>query len=211
MSITRIAFVVLLVTLPGGAVAGQTKHYDFRVFLDDKDIGHHRFSVSSVDARTHVTSEARFDVKFLFMTVYEYLHSNSEVWEQDCLRTIRATTDDNGETLSVAGQYRDDHLLLETPVGQQKLEGCIRTFAYWDPDLLTSGRLLNPQTGEIVPVSIEPLGESTVDVRGERVPARRLRLNNHEFAIDLWYSADEEWLALESTTENGRRLRYLLR
>jgi len=45
-------------------------------------------------------------------------------------------------------------------------------------------------------------------VRGEPVAAYRYRLSGEDLKIDLWYSPDNHWLALESTLEGGRKLRY---
>jgi len=33
---------------------------------------------------------------------------------------------------------------------------------------------------------------------------------NKDFNIDIWYSKNDEWLALESITESGRVLRYMI-
>ena len=124
---------------------------------------------------------------------------------------IASSTNDNGDQLFVNGDLRSNGLDLKTHTGKETLEGCVRTFAYWEPELLTSKKLLNVQTGEHVPVDIESLGVSTINVRGIAVEANHYRLNNEKFSIDLWYSQNQEWLALESTTESGARLRYLVK
>jgi hypothetical protein len=59
-----------------------------------------------------------------------------------------------------------------------------------------------------VNVTVTPGGEEALLVRGNPVMARRYALRGPDLAIDLWYSPSNEWLALESTTEGGRRLRY---
>jgi hypothetical protein len=41
------------------------------------------------------------------------------------------------------------------------------------------------------------------------VTAAGYRLTAGEVAIDVWYSPQRQWLALESITEGGRRLRYV--
>jgi hypothetical protein len=204
----RLLLLILLVLSAGALMANQTQRYDFRVLLDDNEIGHHRFVVSERDAETTVTSEARFDVKFLFINAYTYTHANSETWQGDCLYAIDAATDDNGESLFVRGETVEQQLLLETPDGRRHIEGCVRTFAYWDPQLLRAQRLLNAQTGELVDVDVRALGESTIEVRGKPVRAHHYRLSSDELDIDLWYSDNRQWLALESTVGNGSRLRY---
>jgi hypothetical protein len=42
------------------------------------------------------------------------------------------------------------------------------------------------------------------------VHAQRYHLHGPEMEIDLWYSAQGDWLALESLTRKGRRVRYVL-
>jgi hypothetical protein len=40
--------------------------------------------------------------------------------------------------------------------------------------------------------------------------AKRYRLETDKFSIDLWYGPGSQWLALESKTESGRNLRYVI-
>lgn len=83
------------------------------------------------------------------------------------------------------------------------------TFAYWNPQILKARRLLNAQTGELLPVTVTPQGEETVEVRGKPVAAHRYRISGPRLQIDLWY-AGARWVALEALAEGGRRLRYEL-
>jgi hypothetical protein len=45
-------------------------------------------------------------------------------------------------------------------------------------------------------------------VINQPIEAEHFLLQTPRFSIDLWYSKSGEWLALESLTENGHRLRY---
>jgi hypothetical protein len=83
------------------------------------------------------------------------------------------------------------------------------SFAYWNPRILQARRLLNAQTGEVVPVTVAAQGEEMVDVRGRKVLAQRQRLSGPKLSIDLWY-AGGEWVALQSEAGGGRRLIYRL-
>ena len=83
------------------------------------------------------------------------------------------------------------------------------SFAYWDPRILEATRLLNSQTGELVPVAVTDQGTETVTVRGAERPATRHRITGPGLSIDLWY-ADGRWVALEALADGGRRLRYEL-
>ena len=47
-----------------------------------------------------------------------------------------------------------------------------------------------------------------ISVRGDQVKAQAWRIQARKMQIDLWYSDDGEWLALQAPTESGRVLRY---
>ena len=193
---------------PLHAGAASTRAWHFEVFLDDKPIGFHRFELNGDGDSRHLLSEADFCVKILGLTVYDYKHRSSELWQQDCLTGIDASTDDNGKDFFVRGNAIGDLLSIEHQAGNAHLNGCVMTFAYWNPAILTRQRLLNVQTGEYLDVSIQHLGEQILQLRGHTVAAAHYRISSRERDIDLWYSGDHDWLALRSTTRGGRQLHY---
>jgi hypothetical protein len=192
------------------AFNSKPQEWRFKVFLDNKEIGYHTVYINPEKTRSTVQIKANFDVKFLFFTAYRYQHSNRETWENNCLRTIESHTNDNGDTFYVTGQLQNQRLALDTPDGRQSLQGCVRTFAYWDPRLLQAHRLLNAQTGEYLAVTIDFVGNEELMINGESIVAKRYRLEAKDFVINLWYSQSMQWLALKTTTETGNQLRYQL-
>ena len=208
-------FVVLLVStlFVANPSAASTRQADWRfdVLLNDKRIGFHNFSLSGDADRQVLTTEAKFDVKVLFINAFRYRHDNTETWSGGCLDSIDASTDNNGERLSVRGQRDADVLRVEGLSGPLRLDECVQTFAYWNPDILESTRLLNSQTGALESVSISTGDIETIDVDGNPVEARRYRLLAESGAINLWYSTDESrrWLALEAPAKGGRSIRYV--
>ena len=191
--------------------ATPIQSWRFAVYLDEREIGQHRFSLAPRTDGTHVAIDARFTVKFLFINAYEYAHQNYEVWRDECLHSIHAQTDDNGDIHFVQGARSGDKLRLLTHDGEQQLQGCVRTFAYWDPAILDSTHLLNAQTGELLPVSIESLGMVVIQVRDKQLLANHYRLVTDKFSIELWYAADtREWVSLRTTLADGNTLHYRL-
>jgi len=191
------------------ALASQT--WDFRVFLDQKEIGTHRFELVDRDGERELISNARMAVKLLFVTAYTYDHHDVEHWNGDCLSKLSSTTDDNGDKHKVDVQRRDGETVVQTLEGTQRLGQCVLTFAYWNPAMLQQKELLNSQDGKHVKVKITDAGADAIDVRGVKTPARRYELRSEKLSIDLWYSEKQEWLALESKTERGQKLIYKLR
>ena len=184
--------------------------WEFDVFLDDKPIGSHTFEVERTGGRTVLTSEADFKVKFLFVTAFEYEHRNKEVWVDGCLAEIDATTNNNGERLVVEGERDESSFEVSGKNGPQELEGCVRTFAYWNPSILGASNLLNAQTGEYESVSAELVGEEVLQVEGQDVAVNRYRLSAKQGDLMVSYTKDNQrWVALDAPTKGGdRRIRY---
>ena len=182
----------------------------FDVFLDGKKIGYHRFEIEGPKKNAAVRSEAKFDVKFLFVTAFSYRHTAEENWTGGCLDGLQARTDSNGRELSVVGERTNNAFVIETADSEAELPECVMSFAYWNPGFLDQSRLLNPQTGEYLEVEVEELGADVVRLDGREIPARSVRITARQMDITLWYSENAEWLALESVAKGGRILRYEL-
>lgn len=175
------------------AAAGHAREWRFDVSLDGRPIGEHRYVLREAAESRELTSEARFNVRFLFFNAYRYEHRAQERWRGDCLERLDARTDVNGEETVVE---------IASPP-----EPCVQTFAYWNPSILRAQRLLNPQTGQYVFVEVTPMGREVI--AGQQTERFRLRGDGPvPLEIDLWYTPDRDWVALESRTPEGRRLRY---
>jgi len=201
------AAVLWAALLPAHAGSTSSREWHFEVFLDDKPIGFHSFRLSDSGDMRELRGEARFSVKLLGFTLYDYAHRNHELWRHDCLQGIDASTDDNGEDFHVRGAIEGEQLVLENNTGNSMLAGCVMTFAYWNPAILSQQRLLNAQTGEYLDVSVQQLGKKSLQLQDRAVPALHYRIITGESDIDVWYSTDRDWLAL-STATSGGELRY---
>ncbi|TKB68696.1 MAG: hypothetical protein E8D52_06785 [Nitrospira sp.] len=210
IAVTLLGLLTCLGSASQQAWSAASQTYDFKVFLGKDEIGHQRFDVSTEGEQTEVRVDAQFTVKFLYITVYTYRHTNVETWERTCLREIRAKTNDNGESFFVNGIFQNGQLQVQTQAGTWIGEGCIRTFAYWNPEWITGERLLNSQTGEHQPASILTVGEETIPVQGVPTRTTHRRIVTDKFTIDLWYTLNGRWVALHSTTKKGDILRYVL-
>lgn len=208
----RLVLIVILCTLLSPLAYAQSTNqtYVFKVFLEDEEIGQQRFVVTPNGTGTKVEIEAQFDVKFWILTAYSYRHVNTEVWNGECLSMIRSQTNDNGETYFVHGTSSDKQLELVSHAGTRTIQGCVKTFAYWNRNVFFSPSLLNSQTGEMNQIELRNLGEDLISVRNQPTPAIHYQIDAEKFSVDLWYSASGEWLALQSTTEDDSKLRYEL-
>lgn len=185
-------------------------HWDFDVYLNDKKIGKHSFKVSETGGVKQVQSEANFNYKIFFIPAYRYEHSAAERWTDNCLSAVDASTNANGTRIRISGEQTGTGFVVEGGDQPTQLPDCVMTFAYWNPDFLGQSKLLNPQTGEYVDVRVEEVGDEMLEVRGQAVAATRFKLTANEVDLTLWYSPNNEWLALESVAKGGHIIRYEL-
>ena len=205
----KIILMITLLALPV-AVEASSQEWRFQVYLDDKKIGYHDFFLKELENQRLLQSEASFEYRLLFVKLYGYEHKNTETWVGDCLAKIESTTDANGKPFQVIGSLLGDRFVLEGSAGEAELPYCSMSFAYWNPAFLQQERLINTQNGEVLDVEVSEPERVQLEVRGVVQPALRYKLDAGEMQIDLWYSENNEWLALETDARGGRRLRYEL-
>ncbi len=188
------------------------KAWSFDVYLDDSRIGFHDFRlVEQIDGSVKLEAEASFDVRILFINAFRYRHEIEETWSGDCLTGVVAKTNSNGKRTEVVGELTEQGFTISTGEEARALEQCVMTFAYWNPAFLEQPRLLNPQTGEFLDVVVESLGEEPLRIGDTTREARAYLVKARNMEVRVWYSADSEWLALESPTKGGKKIRYELR
>ncbi|MFZ1613443.1 MAG: DUF6134 family protein [Holophaga sp.] len=199
-----------LLATPGFAQAPDQR-WSFRVFLDEKPIGSHVFTLRDLGAVRELKSQANFAVKFLMLTAYRYEHTAIEQWRGGCLVSMNASTDDDGTKLAVSTQQEGSNLMVVANGIRTPLSGCVKSFAYWNPEILGADRLLNAQTGQWEAVIIEAQGRDTFpNAQGQRVSAKRYRIVGPKQPIVLWYDDANRWIGLESNVGKGRKLTYRL-
>jgi len=189
------------------AAAGNA--WKFRVYLDDKEIGYHYFYLAEVGHTRQLKSVASFEYNLMFVRLFHYEHENNEIWNGDCLQSVDSQTDSNGKPFRVNGRREAGEFRVTANGGEESLPECVMSFAYWNPSFLEQSSLLNTQDGEFLEVEVsEPVLEQ-LEVGGAQLPSWRYHLAAGALKLDLWYSANSEWLALESEVRGGRTLRYV--
>ena len=191
------------------------QNWNFTAYLDEKKIGYHNFEVINNDGEIIVNTQAKFDVSFMFIPIYSYEHVNKEIWRKNCLISLESRTSDDGEELFVRLSNENGNTIIDTHEKNGSKADCVRSFAYWDYDLIKSKTLLNSQTGELINVSYNFVGSEIIDVNNESMNAMHYQLKGKDNAgksidISLWYNSNKQWLALQSRLDNGYSLRYQL-
>ena len=191
----------------------HAKEWAFDVFLDKNKIGQHVFKLNESN---ELTSTAKFNIKVLFINAYQYDHKASEQWQGDCLSSLESHTLENKVETNIKAKLSGQEFSVDDGKVEQKLPACTMTFAYWNPKIIQQTKLLNPQNGEWLDTKFTNLGTETIDVKNKKVEASHYKLDGSlngkdKLKIELWYSANNEWLALKSITPEGYIINYKLR
>ena len=199
--------------LPVHATTGTSRSFEHDVLLDGKPIGFHRFTLQDTESGVRLDAQARFVVKVLGLKVFDYDHRVVEHWQGACLENLDATTHQNGRTSRVEGDASTSTFLVRKDTTSKSIEDCVASFAYWDKTrLLSRTALLNPQTGEYVPVTIQSLGLQPTSEDPAQPTVERFRILGKQIDITVSYEQSSgQWVALQSRLENGRELQYRLR
>lgn len=192
-----------------------------QVYLDEREVGKHRFAFEQNASELKVSSEADFRVRVAFVTLFSYEHEATEVWRDGCLNSLESETDENGTDFAVSGRRSQDALRLTTLAGSRTVEHeCPWSFAYWTPELRDRELLVNPQDGKAFQVSFEQRGEETLRIgrRDRTVTAWELSgvpvqngdngETDEPVRLVLFYDDQDRWVGLDSPLDNGRTLRY---
>lgn len=195
---------------PAPAFAAQATQYQFGVYYGERRIGTHRYEIVQGETTARVSSQVDLTYKLLFVTVYDYTHRATELWQDGCLIALNSTTDDNGRSYAVEAS-RDVAGPTMTGVQTERstpLSGdCPASFAYWDLNRLDRSMLINTQTGKSTPANLVREG---IDQRnGEATVRYRLEAEGLG-PMHLWYTRDGgRWVGLE-TRRDGTTLQYRL-
>jgi hypothetical protein len=210
--ITKILSAAILALMIPNAVFA--KEWNFDVYLDKTRIGQHTFKLSEAN---ELVSQAKFNVKVLFINAYQYNHTAVEQWQDGCLKQLEASTLENDVATKVKGAADSDRFVVDDGKKKQVLPSCAMTFAYWSQKMLQQTKLLNPQNAEWLDTRIIKTGSEMLDIKGKKVEALRYKLDaslagKPKLNIELWYRADNhDWVALKSITPEGYVINYKLR
>jgi hypothetical protein len=210
---TKNTGIAVLITVNLFALQAEAKEWAFDVYLDNSKIGLHTFKLND---QSELTSKANFKVKVLFFNAYQYDHLAIERWQGDCLVNLESNTIEDEVIHQIKATQTVKYLNVNDGQKIRDLPLCSMTFAYWNPKILQQSHLLNPQNAEWLETKVTRLGTEKIDVKGQSIEATHYKLDASlagakKLNIDLWYTSENEWVALKSTTANGYIINYKLR
>ena len=144
-----LSLIFLLVDLQTTVFAQQQPHavenISFNVFLDKKQVGTHSFVIKRKDENIRVESNMQLKGKFWGLVPFKYTHQSAEQWKNGCLINLKSQTLKRGKTINISAISGPSGLIIVSDDKSQLVEGCIKSFAYWNSSALKGNQLLNTE------------------------------------------------------------------
>ncbi len=197
MASKKILISLLLLASSSFAIA---KEFNFKVLLNDKDIGHHRFSVEDQT----VNSDAAFDVKLWIIPAYKYRHKATETNLNGCLTSLQSETQDGADNFALKTIETTPNFKILVNQKEITHPSCMQTFRYWDINFTQQKTAINPQDGKLFTLNFTHDGTEPINSLGKSIRANKYTLKavgdqDEKFHIELWYHPETQaWLQLKS-------------
>ena len=192
---------LLAAGLPVCAVqSGQTASYD--ILRGGNVIGSQsvHYTMSGQDLTVDITVAA--SLRMMGIRVYNYEHHGTERWHDGQMVSLVTKTDDDGVARQVNAS-RDPVTGWHGVSGASPGMAPLLASSLWNSQTISATRLLDRETGAIVPVHVTPAGDEVLHLGSRSVPAHKFDLVG-VVSGSAWYDANGCWVqALFHTRVDG--------
>ncbi|NQY96174.1 MAG: hypothetical protein HRT82_03365 [Henriciella sp.] len=197
------------VSLPAPWVATDGAVIDFTVLRKGKPFGSHVLTFDrDADGNLQVTTDVDLQVKFGPITAFKYRLDSVEEWVDGQLVALTGKSNNDGRKGEVSAELQDDSLIVDSTKFDGALPLTTIPSSHWNRLQVYQSQMLSTETGEVLDIDVEVIGDDTVKVGDEAVEATHYRLKS-DLTVDLWYDNQSRWVKLAFDVR-GQRIEYVL-
>lgn len=186
--------------------SAKTRKIVFDVYRQGKPFGQHEIVIAERGEEQSVAVKIDLRAGLGPITVFDYQHRCQELWRGGELQELDCSTKRDGKDRRVTARRVGQSMRVIGPKGNVELDGSVIPSSYWNMRLLDQNRMLNSETGEILPIAVSLIGDEVIDVGGKPTKARRYRLQS-QLALDLWYD-DQDQVVRVAFQARGQDIDY---
>jgi hypothetical protein len=203
--------VLTLALLPVAAMAAgpSEAHLDFAVLRNGDPVGHHRIDLTPTSDGETVSVKTNVVVRAVYVPVYRFEHTGSEVWKNGRLVSLQSQTNDDGDKHTLAAIAKDGHIEVVGDGVRSQADSGIIPASLWNSDLVKQMTLLNTLTGKKMAVSVADLGEDTIQSRGTAIKAHHYQVTG-ELQRELWYDPSGTLAQVKFKAKDDSDILYVL-
>ncbi len=178
----------------------------YLVFVDGKRSGTYTVEFVPRGGGFTATSAMSIRVDIAFITAYRYQQDGQEDWHDGKLVAFEYVTNDDGKAALVNGKRDADKFVVKGPKSPGSAPGDAMSSGFWNHGILAARQLVDPQTAELVPLTVRDLGHRSAKVAGTTI-------HGDEYAVEtflkgtVWYDAHRHLLA-SSFTQDGHKVEF---
>ncbi len=195
------AFSAAAVTEPAATIL------NFAVMRNGEPIGTTTMRISRDGGETVADIVTHIQVKIAFITVYRYDQNETERWVDGRLAAMSSHTDDNGTVHKVSATRSGEILSVDVDGKVAAVDPAVIPVSLWNASLLRSTIAINPQDGQLTPVSVVDHGEEALVLQGRATTGHHYSIRT-SFPQDVWYDQQHQLLKVELRGSDGSRIQY---
>lgn len=175
----------------------------FKIERKGKDIGYQHIKFTEkTDGSLQVDIHIDIKVVIGFITVYDFLHENTEIWTDGYLQSLNSRTRLGGKNSTLSIKRVEDMLVVNNGQSEEVIIGSMKPSSYWYPDFTLQDKVIDTATGKLLELAPEYLGfnqENAVDTHSFTL--------TKDIPADLAYSAAGQWVGF--TFGKARDVTYI--
>ena len=197
------------VSLPTPWVATDGAVIDFTVLRKGKPFGRHMLTFDRDESGDlTVTTDVDLRVKIGPITAFRYRLDSVENWVNGQLVGLNGTSNSDGRKGRVSAVQENGELAVESTKFDGVLPLTTIPSSHWNRMQVYQDQMLSTETGEVLEIDVETIGDDVIMVAGEPVEATHYRLKS-DLTVDLWYDAQSRWVKLAFKVR-GQDIEYVL-
>ena len=174
----------------------------YEVMRNGKKIGDHVIHFEQDGEALKVIAETNMEVRFLFITAYQYQYRSEEQWCRSELQTVTTRVDDNGTVKETSARRSEEGYIVQRDGEEGFIAGQFPSTNHWNVAAVESDRLFNTITGKLNSVSV-----SALDMAGRQTQPMRYAIRG-ELNIDTIYDPAGNWLGMSFEHGDGSTIEF---
>lgn len=182
----------------------------FSVFRNGSEVGSHSVSILQQGSTITVNSAFDLQIKFLFLTAYEFRYTSVGTWEEGRMVEFASQVNDDGERFEITALPYSSGLKITGPEGTQDIASPVYPTTHWNAAVVNEKQVLNTLTGLINNVQINATAREEVETELGPVQATRYEYSG-DLMTTVWYDDSGRWVKMKFKGRDGSDIEYLCR
>lgn len=172
-------------------------------------IGRHEVRFTRSGDRLTVSVESNIRVTVLKIPVFSFNYVGEEIWENNQLTSVMATTTENRDVSKVSMTNDKAGSQLVSPKGTTTVDRLLFASNHWNANVVGSQRIFNTITGNASVIEMRSMGEEEIATGRGLITSDRYQITG-DIQADVWYDKDLVWSRLAFKGKDGSQIDYLL-